>query len=162
TCFILAATLFSSVAPGQTTTGIHGTVKDSSGAVVPKAALTLLDTATNISRDTTSGDDGSFVFVNLPAGTFKLTAPAAGFSASVLQSVVADTGRITDVAIQLSVGSTTESMQVTAAGAQLETTSNEVGNTINVGAINSLPYTSRDALNFSLLTAGAVSTSNTT
>jgi hypothetical protein len=134
-------------------------VKDSSGAVVPKAALQLVDMATHVVRTTTSGDDGSFAFANLPAGSFKLTASAAGFQASILDSVVVDTGRTTDVTIQLNVGSTTESVEVIAAGMMLETTSNEVGNTINVQQINNLPYTSRDALNFSLLTAGAVTTS---
>src|SRR5262249_26776 len=60
----------------------------------------------------------------------------------------------------LNIGSTTESVQVMASGIQLETTSNEVGNTINVKAINDLPYASRDALSFALLTAGATTTSN--
>ena len=99
------------------------------------------------------------MFVNLPAGTFKLTATASGFQASVLDSVVADTGRITDVTVEMKVGATTETVEVSAAAAQLETTSNEVGTTINVSSINTLPYTSRDALNFSLLTPGAQSAS---
>ncbi len=154
---MLAATLLSTVAFSQTTNGIHGIVKDSSGAVVPKAAVKLLDTATNIGRETVSGGDGSFVFVNIPAGTFKLTATAAGFQASVLDSVVVDTGRITDVAVEMKVGATTETVEVSASANHLETTSNEVGTTINVSSINTLPYTSRDALNFSLLTPGAQS-----
>lgn len=156
---VFVSTVFGSVSSAQTVTGLHGLVKDSSGAVVPKAALDLIDMATNIARQTTSGDDGSFTFTNLPAGSFKLTATAPGFQVSVLESIAVDTGRTTDVTIQLKVGSATESVQVTAAGVQLETTSNEVGNTINVQSINDLPYTSRDALNFSLLTAGATTTS---
>ena len=155
--FVSAALTF--VSSAQIITGLHGLVKDSSGAVVPKADLQLTDMATNVARQTKSGDDGSFAFANLPAGSFKLTATAHGFQVSVLDGIVVDTGRTTDVTIQLSVGSTTESVEVMAAGTQLETTSNEVGTTINVKGINDLPYTSRDALNFSLLSAGATSTS---
>lgn len=155
--FFISA-LIGFVASAQIVTGLHGLVKDSSGAVVPKASLQLVDMATNVARATTSGEDGSFAFTNLPAGSFKLTATSPGFQATVLESIVVDTGRTTDVTIQLALGSTTESVQVTASGTQLETTSNEVGNTINVKSIADLPYTSRDALNFSLLTAGGVST----
>ena len=152
---LVAAAIFVCAASAQVTTAIHGVVKDSSGAVVPKTAVRLLDTSTKITQNTTSGDDGSFVFTNLPAGTFAITATAPGFQATTLDNIVVDTGRTTDVAIQLKIGAATESVQVTAAATQLETTSNEVGNTINVKGINDLPYTSRDALNFSLLTAGA-------
>lgn len=159
---IFVNAIFSFVSSAQIITGLHGLVKDSSGAVVPKAALQLTDMATNVVRQTTSTADGSFAFPNLPAGSFRLTTSAPGFQVSVLDSIVVDTGRITDVTVQLNVGSATESVQVEATAAQLETTSNEVGNTINVKGINDLPYTSRDALNFSLLTAGAVSTSNST
>ncbi len=158
TSLVYVGALIHFVAGAQTVTGLHGLVKDSSGAVVPKAALQLVDMATKVARQTTSGDDGSFAFTNLPAGSFKLTATAPGFQATVLDSIVVDTGRTTDVTMQLALGSTTESVQVTASGTQLETTSNEVGNTINVKQIADLPYTSRDALNFSLLTAGGVTT----
>jgi len=156
---LVAAAIFCCAASAQVTTAIHGAVKDASGALVPKADVKLLDTATKITRITTSGEDGLFVFTNIPAGTFAITVTAAGFQPTTLGNVVADTGRTTDVAIQLNIGATTESVEVTAAATQLETTSNEVGNTINVKGINDLPYTSRDALNFSLLTAGATSTS---
>jgi hypothetical protein len=156
---VLVAAIFTSTAIAQTTNGIHGLIKDASGAVVPKAAVMLTDMSTHIAQNTTSGEDGSFVFVNIPAGTFRINVTAPGFQASVLDSVVVDTGRTTDVTVRLNVGSTTESVEVTATAAQLETTSNEIGNTINVKGITDLPYTSRDALNFSLLTAGASSTS---
>src|SRR5262245_21490838 len=152
---LVAAAIFCCAVSAQVTTAIHGVVKDSSGAVVPNVPVKLVDTSTKIARNTTSGADGSFVFTNIPAGALDITVTAAGFQATTLSNVVADTGRTTDVTVRLSIGSTTESVQVTAAATQLETTSNEVGNTINVKAINDLPYTSRDALNFALLTAGA-------
>ena len=82
---------------------------------------------------------------------------ATGFQTAVYDNVVVDSGRITDVAVQLTVGASTQSVEVSGVAAQLETTSNEVGTTINNKAIQDLPYSSRDTLNFTLLQAGAVS-----
>ena len=140
-----------------TTTGIHGVVRDQSGAVVPKAAVTAVDTGTSIERSTTSAEDGAFVFPNLLAGTYKISASAPGFQTAVLSSIVVDTGRVTDVAVRLEVGTATDRIEVTAVAPQLETTSNEVGTTINNKNILNLPYSSLDSLNFALLMAGSQS-----
>jgi hypothetical protein len=145
----------SSVAVAQVAqTGIHGTVKDASSAVVPQAILELTDPSTNVVRKTTAGGDGSFVFVNLQDGSYKLTATKAGFASSITDSIVVDAGRITDVTVVLKVGATTETVEVAGSGVQLETTSNEVGTTVSTKEINALPYASRDALSFALLTPG--------
>ena len=75
----------------------------------------------------------------------------------MLNSIVVDSGRITDVAVRLEVGAATERVEVQAIAPQLETTSNEVGTTINNKGILNLPYSSLDSLNFALLMAGAQS-----
>src|ERR1035437_5586154 len=156
--FVLAIAAMSPFATAQvTTTGIHGTVKDTSGAVVPKATLRLVDTAQGIERQTISSDEGAFVFVNLQAGDYKLTASAPGFQAAVVAQIKVDSGRTTDIGVTLKVGSATETVEVAASAVQLETTSNEVGTTVNSRSIATLPYTSRDALSFALLMPGAQS-----
>jgi len=153
--FLLAAT-----AAGQvTSTGIHGIVKDASGAVIPHVNLTLIDMATQTATTARSQNDGGFVFVNIPAGSYRLTASANGFQTAVLDGVVVDSGRTLDLTVQLQVGTSTERIEVTAAAVQLETTSSEIGATINNLSINTLPYTSRDSLNFALLSPGAQTTS---
>ena len=139
------------------TTGIHGVVRDPSGAVVPNVSVTVRDVGTGIERKATTAGDGGFVFPNLFAGTYKVTASAAGFDTAVLDNIVVDTGRVTDVAVRLELGTATQSVEVNASLAQLETTSNEVGTTINNKNVLNLPYSSLDALNFSLLMAGAQS-----
>ena len=137
-----------------TTTGIHGVVRDPSGATIPNAGLKLRDTATGIEKSTTANAEGTFVFVNLVAGTYSLTASAPGFQNAKLDSIVVDTGRTTDIAVAMNVGSTTETVEVSATAAQLETTTNEVGTTISNKSIRDLPYASRDTLQFALLMAG--------
>src|SRR4051794_6897675 len=63
-----------------TTTGeIRGTVLDPAGAVVPTAVLKLEDENTGVAREATSVKDGGFVFVTLPAGSYRLSATAKGF-----------------------------------------------------------------------------------
>ncbi len=137
-----------------TTTGIHGIVRDASGAVVPKAEMRLRDLGTEIEQTTRSSGEGNFAFANLQAATYKLTATAPGFQTAIYNNIQVDTGRITDLSVQLTVGSTTETMQVSVSGEQLETTSNEVGTTISSNLIQDLPYNGREALNFAQLMAG--------
>src|SRR5215469_12902406 len=79
-CVMFAAISFAQV----TTTGIHGVVRDPSGAVVPNAAVKATDTGTGIERSTTSAQDGGFVFPNLQAATYKITVTAAGFETAQL------------------------------------------------------------------------------
>src|SRR5579862_6623003 len=72
---VLASAAFAQL----TTTGIHGIVRDPSGAVVPKADVKLTDTGTGLEKSTTSGADGGFVFIDLEAATYKIAVSAPGF-----------------------------------------------------------------------------------
>ncbi len=87
-----------------TNTGIHGIVRDASGATVPNATVKATDTGTGIEKSTTTAQDGGFVFPNLQAATYKIAVSASGFQTAVLDSVVVDTGRVTDVPVTLAVG----------------------------------------------------------
>ncbi|HLK64661.1 MAG TPA: carboxypeptidase-like regulatory domain-containing protein [Bryobacteraceae bacterium] len=159
---ILAACLAVAAFAQVTTTGIHGVVRDPSGATVPIASLRLRDIATGIEKTGTANAEGTFVFVNLVAGTYSLTASAPGFQTAKLDNIVVDTGRTTDLSVSMSVGATTDTIEVTGTAAQLETTSNEVGTTINNKSIQNLPYASRDSLQFALLMPGNSSANDAT
>ena len=157
-CLLVAS--MSSIALAQVTqTGIHGTVKDTSGAVVPAASLQLTDTSTKGEKKTTAGEDGSFVFTGLQDGIYRLTTTKPGFATAVTDSISVDAGRITDVAVVLQVGTATETVEVKASAIQLETTSNEIGTTVSTKEVNTLPFDQRDALYFALLTPGVQSSS---
>ena len=56
-----------------------GTVSDSSGATVPNAKVTLAETNTGVSRNSTSNDSGNYTFSDLPPGTYSVTVELAGF-----------------------------------------------------------------------------------
>src|SRR5215471_8381738 len=140
-------------------TAIHGIVRDPSGAVVPNASLRLTDAGTGIEKTSTSNGDGEFVFPSLQSGKYDLSVSAGGFQSSVTRNVVVDTGRVTDLTVELKVGGTAETVEVSASPVQLETTSNLVSTTISNNLIDNLPFASRDTLGFALLSPGAQTTS---
>jgi hypothetical protein len=137
-----------------TTTGIRGIVRDPNGAVVPNVTVEVTDNSTGVQQTTVSSSDGNFLFPNLQFGSYKLTAAATGFKTAVITSVVVGSGRTTDVAVDLEVGTAAETVQVMASADQLNTTTNEVGATIDNKLVQNLPFGGREGLNFAGLIAG--------
>ena len=112
----LAITSFAQI----TTTGIRGIVRDPNGAVIPNATIKVTDNTTGIGRTTGSSSDGGFLFPNLQFGAYKLTAAASGFQTTVIASITVESGRTTDVSVDLQVGATTEAILVTGSAEQLD------------------------------------------
>jgi Carboxypeptidase regulatory-like domain len=137
-----------------TTTGIRGIVRDQSGAVISNATIKLVDNSTGVERATVSSSDGGFLFPNLQFGSYKLTVTAAGFQTTVIAAITVESGRTTDVSVDMKVGATGETVQVAASAEQLNTTTTEVGGTINNKLVRNLPFAGRDGLNFAGLIAG--------
>jgi Carboxypeptidase regulatory-like domain len=142
-------------AQGRITGTIVGTVKDASGAVVPKAQLILIDTARGSTQETTSGTDGNFVFPNLQPGRYQLTANMQGFQPVTIQEVLVETARSIDVVVQFEVAGVTEAVNVEGRTQVVETSSNTVANTVNNEVIAKLPLAGRNILGFALLVPGA-------
>src|SRR5205085_7585329 len=101
-----------------------------------------------------------FLFPNLQFGSYKLTASATGFQNTVIAAITVESGRTTDVSVDMQVGNTSETVQVAATAEQLNTTTAEVGSTINNRLVQNLPFNGRDGLNFATLIAGNMRTSS--
>src|SRR5499427_3553506 len=158
---VLTVLAMASLSPAQiTTTGIRGLVRDPNGAVVPNATVKVKDTSTEVEQTTVSSTEGGFLFPNLQFGSYRLTATANGFKTAVIASIVVESGRITDVSVDLEVGTTAETVQVTTSAEQLNTTTNEVGSTISNHLVQNLPFNGRDGLNFATLIAGNMRTTS--
>jgi Carboxypeptidase regulatory-like domain len=138
----------------RTTGQVVGTVKDGSGAVVPDAALILIDLGTGQTVETKSGKDGGFVFPNLQPGRYQLTASRQGFQPITLAEVVVQTSRSTDVVVQFQVAGVAEQVEVQARAAVVETSSTTISNTVANDQIAKLPLSGRNILNFALLVPG--------
>jgi hypothetical protein len=147
--------LFAGAAFAQKSTGeIKGTVFDPSNAVVPNAAVTAKDLATGLTYTATSGADGAYLVPNLLPGNYDVSVTAPGFRTSLLSRVVVETGRTTDLPVRLTIGTISQTVEVTGTVAMLELTSNQVASTIRNDYIKDLPLSGRDTLSFASLTPG--------
>src|SRR5215472_6594194 len=151
--------LWSSQAWGQITG--QGTIAvrvlDPSGAAVPNANLTLVDLASNRTRPGVTDASGTYTFVALPVGTYKLTVAKGGFGNQLLESVAVQGTRTTDVTVSLTVGTQATQVTVSEAAPVAEKTSNAITGTIDLAQVEDLPVIGRDISQLSRIVPGAVS-----
>jgi hypothetical protein len=138
------------------TAEVLGTVRDKSGAAVPKASLTLLNVDNGIVAKTVADDSGNFDFSNVKIGHYQVTAEAKGFSKEEATGIVVNVGARQRVDFALTVGAVTETVEVSGAAAALETDSSEHGQVINSAAIIELPLNGRNYADLALLSANVV------
>ena len=156
-CLITILLLCANVAFGQAQSNaadLQGTVQDASGAVVPNATVTARNSGTNLSRTTTSNDEGFYRIINLPPGDYEVTVEAASFKKTVLPKVTITVGQRAEVNVTLELGQLSEIVTVSDATAEIvETSKTAVATTIDQQRINSLPINERNYINFALTTS---------
>jgi hypothetical protein len=142
---------------GQTsgTGALSGTVKDSTGAVIPDAAVTLTSTSTGQSRTVTTGPYGLYNFQLLPPGEYTLTAEKSGFKKLVHPSITITVTQVTSLESVLEVGGGNETVTVTAGIEAIQTSSSTVGTLIDSKAVVDMPLSTRNYLMLLGLAAGA-------
>jgi len=152
-CLLAFATLLAAPAWAQFTSNMQGVVQDSSGAVVPKASVTLINTATQVTRTTTSDQDGNFRFVSLAPGSYVVKVEASGYQRSE-SSVTLLTEQNVNVPVTLKVGAVTESVNVTAATPVVDTADSRVELTLENQAVAELPVVGRNLVTLVTLAPG--------
>ena len=145
--------LLSLSAWAQFSGNILGNVQDSSGAAIPNATVTLTNLATNVTQATKSDGAGSYRFVSLAPGTYKVLASAAGFT-SVTVSATLLTDQNINLPIQLKVGSVAESLTVTAEAPVLNTVDSRTQMTIESQELTNLPLQGRNLLTLTTVAPG--------
>ena len=151
----IALLLFAAPLVAQTAGRIVGQVVDPTGAVIVGADVTAVDQATNATKTVKSGSDGHFVILDEPAGLYKLTVKAKGFTTAVYPDIKVDIARTSEITAQLAVGSTGSEVVVEAAGEVLQTQSSAVEGTVQGSVLRTLPLNNRNALDFVMLMPGA-------
>src|SRR5712671_1242057 len=96
----------------QFTGGVRGAVRDANG-VIPGAAVTLTNEATNISREVTSNEVGQYNFPAVPPGTYTLKCQISGFKTFESKGVVIGTQQFVTIDVVLDVGAISENVTVT-------------------------------------------------
>ena len=154
---IATVLVFANVTFGQAQAAgadLQGVIKDPTGAVVPNATVTARNPATNLSRTTTSNDEGFYRIVNLTPGDYEITVEAANFKKAVLTKVTFTVGQTANVDISLEPGQLTESVTISEATSDIvETSKTAVATTIDQQRINNLPINERNYLSFALTTS---------
>ena len=123
--------LCSSIAWAQSTAQISGTVMDQSGAVLPGVEVTATETETGLTRSVVSNETGSYVLPNLPVGPYRLEAGLPGFRKFTQTGIVLQVGSNPAINIGLEVGQASETIEVQANAALVETRATGVGQVID-------------------------------
>ncbi len=146
---------FSLLAQTQAINGsIRGRVTDAAGAAVPNAKVTVLNEATGFTRTAASGDDGYYIFPNLPLGSYSVTVQKEGFQTERRPGIVLTAGLEAVVESQLKVGALTTEIEVTGGAEIVEPSRVSTGRTIDHAEIDNLPLTSRNPYNFIIFQPG--------
>lgn len=151
-CLLLAG---STPAVGQVDQGsITGVVADSTGAVIPNAKVTLLNTDQGISLDTQSTESGNYTFSPVRIGHYTVTVSAPGFSTTTQQNLTVAVGQDLQVNVSLQTGGANETVTISTAPPQLQTDESSVGQVIDEHTVVSLPLNGRNFTFLAQLSAG--------
>jgi hypothetical protein len=129
---------------------LTGTVTDPQGAVIPNAKLTAVSTETGADYATVSTPTGNYTIAQLPAGGYTLTVDVGGFKKYQHKNIVIQSAQTERLDIVMQVGSSSETVTITAEAALLKTESAEISANITSERMNELP------LNFAGLGTGNV------
>ena len=138
----------------QATALIAGTIKDTSGAVVVGAKVTLRNSQTNVSRSMASDKDGAYGFTLVPIGTYELSVEQQGFDKYVRKGITLEIDQNAHLDVALNVGTTNQVVEVTGDVAQVDTVSATLGKVETTQRILDLPLVERDTMQLGLLQAG--------
>jgi hypothetical protein len=142
------------------TAQLRGTVSDPSGAVVPKAKVTITDDATNVSTTLSTDDAGHYIFTALRPSTYTLKIEAAGFETLIQKQVVLGVGQQTSLDISVKPAMATTEVQVIEAAPMLDTSSASLGTDVTNEFVSRIPLENRDVTQLVYLSAGVTSLNN--
>ncbi len=134
---------------------VLGTVKDSSGAAVPKATITLTNIATNIKQTVTADEEGRYEFASVPIGTYRVESEVAGFEHTRTPDFQLLTDARQRVDLALKPGAVSETVTVSSAPTSLETETSSQGQVIGTREVENLPLNGRSYADLVLLVPGA-------
>jgi hypothetical protein len=144
-------------AQGQSDTGrILGSVRDSAGASVAGATVTITDLERGTTRALTTDSAGEYVAPDLVPGVYRVRIEASGFKTSERVNVGIEVAKDAQIDFALQPGQTTDTIMVTAAVPLIDTTSASLGGTLSNEEINSLPLNGRNYENLLQLRPGVM------
>jgi outer membrane receptor protein involved in Fe transport len=147
---------FATVALGQSTATLQGTVKDQKGSVVSGAKVTARNQATGIERTSQTDTDGNYQMAALPVGLYSVEIEAQGFKSATASDLNIEVARTVVENFQLEIGALEQKVNVTADAPVIETTTSSVGQVINQRTVQEIPLNGRHFVDLGLLIPGSV------
>jgi hypothetical protein len=149
--------LATAVAYGQGATAqISGTVKDTSGGVLPGVDVTVTQTATGLTRSAVTDEGGNYTLTNLPIGPYRLEAKLSGFRTFVQTGITLTVNANPVLNVEMALGDLTETVSVEAATPLVETRSPSIGTVIDNEKVEELPLNGRNPVELIQLAGAAV------
>jgi hypothetical protein len=139
---------------------VSGTVTDNTGAVIPSASITITQTEKNLPTRITSDSSGVYSFPSLPPAGYRLEVVAAGFETYVQSGVTLQADQSLTINVNLRIGATNTTVNVTAEAPQLNMTNGTLNQVIDERRVNDLPLNGRNVAQLTTLVAGSVTAPN--
>jgi hypothetical protein len=139
---------------------VAGTVTDSQGAVISDAAVQLVNPATRLTLNAKSSKSGDFSFPELSVGTYQLTVSYSGFATKKIQDVDVAVTKVTNVKVELSIGSESTVIDVAAEAIQTDTTSSALVSVIDSKSVQEMPMNGRNFTQMVKFSPGAGALTN--
>lgn len=154
---ILGLAMLATVAYGQGTAAIVGTVTDPSGAVVPNAQITLTDVDNGFIRTTASNSAGSYSAPGLSVGRYDIQVEATGFKTYRQKDITVNVNTVVRADVKLQIGAVAQTVTVVANAIQVQAETSDVSQTITGNQIANLSTNGRNVLQLTTLVPGAAS-----
>lgn len=152
--FIVFLVAFSIVGWAQDNATISGTVLDPSGAAVANVSVSITNTATGQVRETVSNSAGDYRFPNVGQGTYNLAASITGFQKYSKTGLIVHVAQTLEANVNLSVGSTQESVTVQADALQLQSETSEISSLISGQQVTQIATNGRNVTSLASLGMG--------
>ena len=154
-CACLLAAIPVSVFAQLSTASINGTVRDPSGASIADATLALRHVETGVERSSSTNDAGNYGFLSISPGIYTLEVGREGFATSNMQPFSLVVNQTATFDFTLSLGAVTESITVEAVGAEVQSSTAELGAVVEQKQVTDLPLNGRNFTQLLSLTPGA-------
>ena len=138
----------------MTTATVTGVAKDTSGAVMPSVTITVKNVDTGAARTATTNQRGQYIVPNLPPGNYEAEATIPGFQTAKRTGIALTVGSETVVDLELSVGQTTQIVEVSGELPIVDTTTSTMSGLVDERRIRDLPLNGRSFETLALLQVG--------
>ncbi|HKT11698.1 MAG TPA: TonB-dependent receptor [Terriglobia bacterium] len=159
---VVVSLLFAAPCFGQLsrTTSLVGTVKDSTGAVVPNAGVVAVQSETSTTYRTTTNSTGDYSIPYVNIGTYTIAVKTSGFKTTQKTGILVQVNQIVRTDFTLQVGQVSQEVTVKAGAPAIATDDASVSQVVSQRQISDLPLNGRDVLELAVTTPGVYQTSN--